>query len=57
MKKKSRRKKKKYKQTGETFRPLDLKLRALPPGWRISESGNRYFEARKNRSDQKGKKI
>ena len=51
----------------ETLRPLDqvgtsnLKRdfvrKALPPGKRISKTGNVYWETRKNRSDSPGKKI
>ena len=51
----------------ETLRPLDqvgtsnLKRdfvrQALPPGKRISKTGNVYWETRKNRSDSPGKKI
>lgn len=48
---------KKYKQTGKSDLHFDRLLDAKPPGWRKSKSGKRYFEARKNRSDVKGKKI
>lgn len=34
---------------------LDLKRKALPPGYRLSESGKVYFENRRNRSDKKFK--
>lgn len=47
-----------YKQTGERKDlHLDKMLSAHLPGWRISKNKKRYFEARKNRSDVKGKKI
>jgi hypothetical protein len=47
-----------YKQTGKRKDVhLDRMLPATIPGWRTSKSGNRYFEARKNRSDARGKKI
>lgn len=49
--------KKKYKQTGKSDLKFDKLLKAKEPGWRTSKSGKRYFEARKNRSDLKGKKI
>ena len=48
---------KKYHQTGDTTLWLDYELGAKVPGWRISRSGNRYYEARKNRSDMPGKQI
>ena len=35
----------------------DRARKALKPGYRISKSGNLYFENRKNRSDRKGSKI
>jgi hypothetical protein len=35
----------------------DKKRKALPPGKRISKSGNVYYEYRRNRSDLPGKKI
>jgi len=54
---KPKHKKKRYKQTGDSFIPLDMRLHALPPGWRKSSSGNWYFEARKNRSDKKGRRV
>ena len=51
----------------ETLRPLDqvgtsnlkrdLVRQALPPGKRISKTGNIYWETRKNRSDSPGKKL
>lgn len=42
-------------QTGKTKNILmDRKRKALPPGWRISKSGKRYYESRKNRSDMPG---
>lgn len=42
-----------YKQTGKTNAWLDMQL----PGWRKSKKGKRYFEARKNRSDRRGRRI
>ena len=57
----------KIKSLRETVRPLnqvgrtnikrDLVRQALPPGKRISKTGNVYWETRKNRSDSPGKKI
>jgi len=44
-------KKKRYKQTGTSIIEVDKALMAKKPGWRISKSGKRYFENRKNRSD------
>lgn len=41
-----------YKQSGTSNRKKDLARRALPPGWRESKDGNRYFENRRNRSDK-----
>jgi len=35
----------------------DRSRHALNPGWRISKTGHRYFESRKNRSDLKGSRI
>jgi len=43
--------KRKYKQTGETDVHIDRRIKALKPGWRKSKSGAWYFESRKNRSD------
>ncbi len=51
------RRKKIYHQTGGTTRWLDMMLPAKKPGWRISKTGHRYYEARRNRSDMPGKKI
>ena len=45
--------KKKYRQTGRTHISIDRQIKAKKPGWRISESGKKYFENRKNRSDIK----
>ena len=42
-------------QTGKTNKMVDFPLDAMPPGWRISDNGNIYYEARKNRSDLFGK--
>lgn len=50
--------KKIVKQTGKRFSiKRDRARKAKPPGYRISKSGKRYYEARKNRSDRRGKKI
>jgi hypothetical protein len=46
-----------HTQTGKTTVDIDARLYAMYPGWRISKSGNKYYEARKNRSDAKGKKV
>lgn len=47
-----------YKQTGNRKDiHLDQMLNAKLPGWRTSKEKKRYFEARKNRSDAKGKRI
>jgi len=35
----------------------DAARKALLPGKRISKTGKTYWETRRNRSDQKGKKI
>ena len=45
------------KQIGRTNIKRDVTRKALAPGHRISKNGNIYFENRKNRSDQPGKKI
>jgi hypothetical protein len=47
----------KYKQVGKSDVKLDKCFKAKPPGWRISKSGKKYFENRKNRSDKVGSKI
>ena len=44
-------------QVGKTSIKIDAKRKALAPGKRVSSSGNVYWETRKNRSDQVGKKI
>ena len=44
-------------QVGRTTLLRDVKRTALPPGKRISKTGNIYYETRKNRSDKKGTKI
>jgi hypothetical protein len=47
-----------YRQTGSRKDlHLDKMLPADLPGWRTSKTKHRYFEARKNRSDARGKKI
>jgi len=38
-------------QTGKTNRRVDRRRKALKPGRRVSKSGRRYTETRKNRSD------
>ena len=35
----------------------DKTLTALPPGKRVSSTGNVYWETRRNRSDRRGRKI
>lgn len=35
----------------------DRARKAMRPGYRISKSGNLYYENRKNRSDRKGSKL
>ena len=43
------------KQTGKRIDIVaDRKRKAMPPGKRISKSGNIYYEARVNRSDIQG---
>ncbi len=49
-------KKKVYPQTGVTTRLVDIKLSALLPGPRVSVSGKKYYEARRNRSDSNPKR-
>jgi hypothetical protein len=44
-------------QTGKTNIKRDKVRKALPPGKRISKSGNIYWEGRANRSDLTGSKI
>jgi hypothetical protein len=46
-----------YHQTGRTNVPIDRKRRAKPAGARISASGKRYIEYRKNRSDNPKTRI
>ena len=44
-------------QTGDTVKDWDKKLRAMPPGKRVSATtGKIYFEYRANRSDLNSKK-
>ena len=40
-----------HKNQTKRGKKLDKKKKALPPGWRISKNGNRYYEDRANRSD------
>lgn len=49
--------KKRVKQTGKTHVAADRKLKAKKPGWRRAADGDRYFENRRNRSDQVGIRI
>lgn len=44
-------------QTGKSNLKIDKRRKALPPGKRVSKSGNVYYEYRKNRSDKKSKSI
>ena len=43
-------------QLGRTNESIDKMIEALKPGKRLSESGNTYWERRKNRSDKDPKK-
>ncbi len=38
-------------QVGKTTIPIDRMLKAKKKGFRVSASGNRYYESRANRSD------
>ena len=40
-------------QRGWSVKEIDVKVRALPPGARISKNGNLYYESRRNRSDKR----
>ena len=44
-------------QTGTSNKKRDKARKAMPPGKRISKTGNTYYEGRKNRSDLFGEKI
>jgi len=46
-----------YYQVGCTNSLWDASLGALQPGKRISKSGKRYYEYRKNRCDMPGQKV
>ena len=47
-----------YKQSGKRKSlKRDRALKAKPPGKRVSKSGNKYTETRRNRSDVKGKRT
>lgn len=46
-----KKKRKHYRQTGTTDLIRDMGRSARSVGWRVSSSGNKYFENRKNRSD------
>ena len=43
-----------YPQTGRSISRYDRMRSAKAPGWRVSKSGRKYFENRKNRSDVPG---
>jgi hypothetical protein len=43
--------KKVKRQTGHSITAFDKLRHAMPPGWRISNTGHKYYENRKNRSD------
>ena len=45
------------KQVGKSDKVRDAERKALLPGKRISKTGNKYWETRKNRSDSKGSNI
>ena len=47
----------KYKQVGKSNVEIDKCFNAKAPGWRISKTGNKYFENRKNRSDKPGTRV
>jgi len=50
--------KRKYKQTGvRKSIKADRKRKAMQPGVRVSKSGRKYTETRRNRSDRKGSLI
>jgi len=44
-------------QTGTSDRDVDKGRKAMSPGKRRSASGKIYYEARKNRSDVRGRKV
>ncbi len=44
-------------QTGKTNIKRDKVRKAMPPGKRISKSGNIYWEGRRNRSDLSGERL
>lgn len=44
-------------QTGKTNKKRDKARKSMPPGKRMSKTGNIYYEYRKNRSDLIGEKI
>lgn len=45
------------RQVGDSSTGYDLPRPALPPGKRMSKTGNVYWETRRNRSDRKGRRI
>lgn len=53
--KKQKKEHSKYMQTGSSNLFRDKKLKAKKVGWRYSDTGNIYFENRKNRSDKNRK--
>lgn len=44
-------------QTGHTNTRIDREHHALQPGMRVSRTGKKYFENRRNRSDVRGQKT
>jgi hypothetical protein len=44
-------------QRGTSNRIIDLQLRAKASGKRVSQTGNVYWETRRNRSDKKGTRL
>lgn len=52
-----RRNLRRLKQVGSSNALRDSKREALLPGKRISKTGKKYWETRKNRSDAKNSKI
>ena len=43
------------RQIGKSDLKKDMKFKAMPPGKRISSTGNIYYEYRKNHTDVKGR--
>ena len=48
---------KRLKQHGKSNIKADKKRKALPPGRRVSKTGKKYTETRKNRSDTRFSKT